>query len=169
MSRGVVVALALLVGCSDEPERVDVARCFDSQPRPLEVVVDPDLAAPAAFTWECEGNAGWGDGACSSDPSVGARLEDDLNLYLKRVGFVGWWPLVEVSEQDGARLCSVRFSDVDDDDDLRCREPVCARRGSVTLSAFPTAPGDQPIAVVVDVEFDGGARMRAEFAIQRVQ
>jgi hypothetical protein len=154
-----------LVACADAP--TDFMRCFDDEPRPLSVIVDSSLALPESFVYSCDGDAQWGDGACSLAPAPKAVLDGDLNLWLRHEGLVGWWPMIEATREDGARLCGVWFSDTQDE--ASCDEPVCAESGTVTLSRFPDAPSAEPLAVVVDVEFANGAHLRAEFPVPQVR
>ena len=175
MSRrsGLLVLLTLAAcgesspGAPDSQTEPDFNRCFDGQPRPLQVVIDSMLSPPAMPTYECAGDAGWGDGACLVPPSGYAVRDGDLNLALRYMGLQGWWPMIEATESGGARLCGVRFSDVGPT--TTCADPVCASSGDVTLSRFPTSASDEGIAVVVDVGFPNGARMRAEFAVPDVR
>jgi hypothetical protein len=172
MSRQLALLVSLtLTACNgDASAEPDHSRCFDDQPRPLEVVMDTTLLPPTIPGYECTGDAGWVGGACGELRSARAVLDGDLNLALHQDGFYGWWPMVEVTERDGARLCGVRFTDVSSDGTYTsCADPVCAASGRVTLSRFPASTSEDPIAVVVDVGFSNGARMRADFSVPDVR
>lgn len=163
MKRTLYVTLGTLVlACTDTGGPPEVEHCFDNEPRPVTVVVDASLMVSESFTWDCEGNAGWGSGACSVDPGPVVIVEDDINIRLSHTGLIGWWPLIEIHE-DAARVCSVRFSDVNDSEEYACSDPVCAVDGLIELSRLPTDVDVDPVHVRVDVGYDNGSRIRAEF------
>jgi hypothetical protein len=156
-------SLALSACFDSEP---DIYRCFDGQPRPLEVVIDSTLMPPAMPGFRCSGDSGWGGGACGDFLSARAVLDGDLNILVSSPALYGRVPVVGVTERDGARLCGYRYTDVDEVS--ACGEPLCAASGLVTLSRFPAATSAEPIAAIVDVEFANGATMRADFAVPEV-
>jgi hypothetical protein len=146
----------------------DFNHCFDSEPRPLLVIIDPSLTLPESFTYTCEGNAGWGDGACDAAPVPTAVIDGDLNIFLRKEGWFGWWPMIEATRDHGARLCGVRYTDVGNEEPS-CDNPACATSGTVTLSRFPDAASTEPLGVIVDVDFANRAHLRAEFAVWEVR
>lgn len=155
-----------VAGCDDGA--VELETCFDGQLRPLTVVVDPTLGPPGDLSYDCDGDADWGDGACIGEvpTPVVATIDGDVNVALRKMGLFGWWPMVELTEDAGGRVCGVHDSDVSE---TTCEPPVCATGGTVTLSRFPAAPSTEPVHVRLDVSFGGGARMRAGFTIEEVR
>jgi hypothetical protein len=165
-----LVYAALLCACDDGEPRT-LAECFEDEPMPLTVEVDPELIAPSLPTFTCDGDPWGSESVCTipaEDIGTGAAVNGHLRVLIGRVGFGGWRLWVEL---DGAaaraRACVAGFSDVDQSV-CQPAEALCAASGVIGIARVPVDDADaEGIAMTVDVTFPAGERISGAFVLGR--